>query len=146
MNSPLEATPDARRDVSPAGRARAPEGAFELSRKRVDELDTIFGEGGLLARALDGYRPRTSQIEMARAVASAMEASARRMPEPEIFETRKRPARRLGDGDKAAETGADAAATEVDSDAGDNTLIVEAGTGTGKTYAYLVPAMLWAAR
>ena len=141
MNSPLEATPDARRDVSSAGRARAPEGTFELSRKRVDELDTIFGEGGLLARALDGYRPRTSQIEMARAVASAMEASARRMPEPEIFETRKRPARR--DGDKAAETGADAAATEPDSDAGDNTLIVEAGTGTGKTYAYLVPAMLW---
>lgn len=26
---------------------------------------------------------------------------------------------------------------------GGNTLIVEAGTGTGKTYAYLVPAMLW---
>lgn len=144
MNSPLEATPDARRDVSSAGRVRAPEGTFELSRKRVDELDTIFGEGGLLARAIDGYRPRTSQIEMARAVASAMEASARRMPEPEIFETRKRPARRLGDGDKTAEPGADAAAAaEPDSDAGDNTLIVEAGTGTGKTYAYLVPAMLW---
>ncbi|MGU8081421.1 ATP-dependent DNA helicase [Burkholderia pyrrocinia] len=144
MNSPLEATPDARRDTSSAGRVRAPEGTFELSRKRVDELDTIFGEGGLLARALDGYRPRTSQIEMARAVASAMEASARRMPEPEIFETRKRPARRLGDGDKTAGPAADdAAAAESDSDAGDNTLIVEAGTGTGKTYAYLVPAMLW---
>ncbi|OXI49199.1 ATP-dependent DNA helicase [Burkholderia aenigmatica] len=144
MNSPLEATPDARRDESSAGRVRASEGTFELSRKRVDELDTIFGEGGLLARAIDGYRPRTSQIEMARAVASAMEASARRMPEPEIFETRKRPARRLGDGDKTAEPGADAAAAaEPDSDAGDNTLIVEAGTGTGKTYAYLVPAMLW---
>ncbi|CAI8694450.1 ATP-dependent DNA helicase [Burkholderia pyrrocinia] len=144
MNSPLEATPDARRDASSAGRVRAPEGTFELSRKRVDELDTIFGEGGLLARALDGYRPRTSQIEMARAVASAMEASARRMPEPEIFETRKRPARRLGDGDKTAGPAADdAAAAESDSDAGDNTLIVEAGTGTGKTYAYLVPAMLW---
>ncbi|WGY67066.1 ATP-dependent DNA helicase [Burkholderia cepacia] len=144
MNSPLEATPDARRDTSSAGRVRAPEGSFELSRKRVDELDTIFGEGGLLARALDGYRPRTSQIEMARAVASAMEASARRMPEPEIFETRKRPARRLGDGDKAAEPGADGATlAESDSDAADNTLIVEAGTGTGKTYAYLVPAMLW---
>ncbi|EAY64579.1 Rad3-related DNA helicase [Burkholderia cenocepacia PC184] len=98
----------------------------------------------MLARALDGYRPRTSQIEMARAVASAMEASARRMPEPEIFETRKRPARRLGDADKTAGAAADdAAATESDSDAGDNTLIVEAGTGTGKTYAYLVPAMLW---
>ncbi|WP_321793802.1 ATP-dependent DNA helicase [Burkholderia pyrrocinia] len=144
MNSPLEATPDARRDASSAGRVRASEGTFELSRKRVDELDTIFGEGGLLARALDGYRPRMSQIEMARAVASAMEASARRMPEPEIFETRKRPARRLGDGDKTAEPAADdAAAAESDSDAGDNTLIVEAGTGTGKTYAYLVPAMLW---
>ncbi|MCA8425717.1 ATP-dependent DNA helicase [Burkholderia seminalis] len=144
MNSPLEATPDARRDATSAGRVRAPEGTFELSRKRVDELDTIFGEGGLLARALDGYRPRTSQIEMARAVASAMEASARRMPEPEIFETRKRPARRLGDGDKAAEPGAaGAASAESDTDAADNTLIVEAGTGTGKTYAYLVPAMLW---
>ncbi|MXN75443.1 ATP-dependent DNA helicase [Burkholderia sp. 4701] len=144
MNSPLEATPDARRDPSSAGRARAPEAAFELSRKRVDELDTIFGDGGLFARALDGYRPRASQIEMARAVAAAMEASARRMPEPEIFETRKRPARRLNDADKTAEPGTDdAAAAEADSDAGDNTLIVEAGTGTGKTYAYLVPAMLW---
>ncbi|KWI53758.1 helicase [Burkholderia pseudomultivorans] len=144
MNSPLEATPDARRDASSAGRVRAPDGTFELSRKRVDELDTIFGEGGLLARTLDGYRPRTSQIEMARAVASAMEASARRMPEPEIFETRKRPARRLGEGDKTAEPGAaPVAAAEPDADAGDNTLIVEAGTGTGKTYAYLVPAMLW---
>ena len=28
-------------------------------------------------------------------------------------------------------------------DGGENTLIVEAGTGTGKTFAYLVPAMLW---
>ncbi|KVP73583.1 ATP-dependent DNA helicase [Burkholderia ubonensis] len=145
MNSPLEATPDARRDTSSAGRARAPEATFELSRKRVDELDAIFGDGGLFARALDGYRPRASQIEMARAVAAAMEASARRMPEPEIFETRKRPARRLqNDAENAAEPGADgAAAAEGDSDAGDNTLIVEAGTGTGKTYAYLVPAMLW---
>ncbi|KVG36852.1 ATP-dependent DNA helicase [Burkholderia ubonensis] len=145
MNSPLEATPDARRDTSSAGRARAPEATFELSRKRVDELDAIFGDGGLFARALDGYRPRASQIEMARAVAAAMEASARRMPEPEIFETRKRPARRLqNDAENAAEPGADgAAAAEADSDAVDNTLIVEAGTGTGKTYAYLVPAMLW---
>ncbi|HEM7811526.1 ATP-dependent DNA helicase [Burkholderia multivorans] len=148
MNSPLEATPDARRDASP-GRVRASEGTFELSRKRVDELDAIFGDGGLLARALDGYRPRASQIEMARAVASAMEASARRMPEPEIFEARKRPARRLGEtgggggAGGAADAGVSDAANEADADAGDNTLIVEAGTGTGKTYAYLVPAMLW---
>ncbi|MBN3816022.1 ATP-dependent DNA helicase [Paraburkholderia sp. Se-20369] len=145
MNSPLEATPDARRDASSAGRARAPEAAFELSRKRVDELDTIFGDGGLFARALDGYRPRVSQIEMARAAAAPVEASARRTPEPELFQPRKRPAPPpQTPAAKAAEPGADdAAAAEADSDAGDNTLIVEAGTGTGKTYAYLVPAMLW---
>lgn len=147
MNSPLEATPDARRDDSSAGRVRAPEITYALSRKRVDELDAIFGDGGLFARTLDGYRPRASQIEMARAVAAAMEASARRMPEPEILDTRKRPSRRLqNEADNAGESGTDAAAqptADADADAGDNTLIVEAGTGTGKTYAYLVPAMLW---
>ncbi len=144
MNSPLEASPDARRADASAGRGRAPEAAYLPSRKRIDELDAIFGDGGLLARALDGYRPRASQIEMARAVAAAMEASARRMPEPEMFEqTRKRPARRLqNDAETAAEPAAGDAA-QPDDDAGDNTLIVEAGTGTGKTYAYLVPAMLW---
>ena len=144
MNSPLEASPDARRADASAGRGRAPEAAYLPSRKRIDELDAIFGEGGLLARALDGYRPRASQIEMARAVAAAMEASARRMPEPEMFDqTRKRPARRLqNDAEAVAEPGAGEAA-QPDDDAGDNTLIVEAGTGTGKTYAYLVPAMLW---
>ncbi|WP_179404638.1 ATP-dependent DNA helicase [Burkholderia guangdongensis] len=144
MNSPLEATPDARPDDASAGRVRAPESAHAPSRKRVDELDTIFGDGGLFARALDGYRPRASQIEMARAVAAAMEASARSLPEPEIFDTRKRPARRLGGGADAADAAEtpEQAAPSGD-DAGDNTLIVEAGTGTGKTYAYLVPAMLW---
>ena len=60
-----------------------------------------------------------------------------------MFEAQKRPARRLQTGvaDTAAET------VEADEaqglDGGENTLIVEAGTGTGKTYAYLVPAMLW---
>ncbi|CAN0621259.1 putative ATP-dependent DNA helicase YoaA [Burkholderia multivorans] len=144
MNSPLEASPDARRADASAGRGRAPEAAYLPSRKRIDELDAIFGDGGLLARALDGYRPRASQIEMARAVAAAMEASARRMPEPEMFEqTRKRPARRLQNDAEAAAEPAAGDAVQPDDAAGDNTLIVEAGTGTGKTYAYLVPAMLW---
>jgi ATP-dependent DNA helicase DinG len=60
-----------------------------------------------------------------------------------MFEAQARPARRL---QKSAESsGSDTAeiAREVAEDTGDNTLIVEAGTGTGKTYAYLVPAMLW---
>ncbi|ABC37962.1 ATP-dependent DNA helicase [Burkholderia thailandensis] len=153
MNSPLDANSDARRDDSSAARSRtsgvaaAAAGAYTPSVQRINELDAIFGDGGLFARALDNYRPRASQIGMARAVAATMEASGKLMPEPEIFETRKRPARRLQDGasagrdDARAASSGDASADSADS--GDNTLIVEAGTGTGKTYAYLVPAMLW---
>ncbi|WP_374357491.1 ATP-dependent DNA helicase [Chitinimonas sp.] len=61
-------------------------------------LDDVFREGGLFSQAMPGYRPRRQQVEMAEAVARAIEA--------------KKP------------------------------LIAEAGTGTGKTYAYLVPALL----
>ncbi|MBI0328283.1 ATP-dependent DNA helicase [Burkholderia plantarii] len=145
MNSPLEATADARRDEPSAAPSRTstPNGLAMPSRKRVTELDAIFGEGGLFSRALDGYRPRASQIDMARAVAAAMEASTRKLPEPEIFDNRKRPARKLqGDDATGEDARGTAAAAEAD-DGADNTLIVEAGTGTGKTYAYLVPAMLW---
>ncbi|MBU9266865.1 ATP-dependent DNA helicase [Burkholderia gladioli] len=147
MNSPLEAPADTRRDESSAASSRAdtPHPLATPSRKRVNELDAIFGEGGLLARVLDGYRPRASQIDMARAVAAAMEASARKLPEPEIFDARKRPARKLQAGETAP-AGDDArgdSAAIAEDDGADNTLIVEAGTGTGKTYAYLVPAMLW---
>jgi ATP-dependent DNA helicase DinG len=84
---------------------------------------------------------------MARAVAAAMEASGRAMPEPAMFEAQKRPARRLQApaGDASAAAAADAATSDAAGglDGSENTLIVEAGTGTGKTYAYLVPAMLW---
>ncbi|MEX3613356.1 MAG: ATP-dependent DNA helicase [Burkholderia gladioli] len=147
MNSPLEAPADTRRYESSAAssRAGAPHPLATPSRKRVNELDAIFGEGGLLARVLDGYRPRASQIDMARAVAAAMVASARKLPEPEIFDARKRPARKLRAGESAPagdDARGDSTAT-AEEDGADNTLIVEAGTGTGKTYAYLVPAMLW---
>jgi ATP-dependent DNA helicase DinG len=120
-----------------------------LTDKRRAELDAIFSADGLLARAIDGYRPRASQIDMSRAVAAAMEASGRAMPEPAMFEAQRRPARKLGPSDKpvapdeasAEEIGIATAKAAIDG--GENTLIVEAGTGTGKTYAYLVPAMLW---
>ncbi|RZF28334.1 ATP-dependent DNA helicase [Paraburkholderia sp. UYCP14C] len=149
MNSPHDtssrATPEnASAPGTPAPRAAASMPGVSLSRSRASELDDIFADNGLLARQIDGYRPRASQIEMARAVAAAMEASGRAMPEPAMFDTQKRPARRL------QQTGADSASESTDGnaqadgvDAGENTLIVEAGTGTGKTYAYLVPAMLW---
>ncbi|MGF6696793.1 ATP-dependent DNA helicase DinG [Paraburkholderia sp. MM5496-R1] len=129
---------------TPAPRAAAPAPGVSLNRRRASELDDIFADNGLLARQIDGYRPRASQIEMARAVAAAMEASGRAMPEPAMFETQKRPARRLqqtGAEAVSESTGSNAQADGVDG--GENTLIVEAGTGTGKTYAYLVPAMLW---
>lgn len=115
-----------------------------LSARRGAELEELFAADGLLAREIDGYRPRVAQIEMARAVAAAMEAAAQALPEPAMFETQARPARRLERGAPApaAQDRAEEAAHAV-AESGDNTLIVEAGTGTGKTYAYLVPAMLW---
>ncbi|MGD2139084.1 MAG: ATP-dependent DNA helicase [Burkholderiales bacterium] len=61
-------------------------------------LAEIFSNDGLLSRAIPGYRLREQQLEMARAVTSAIENTS--------------------------------------------LLIVEAGTGTGKTFAYLVPALL----
>jgi len=115
-----------------------------LSARRVAELEDLFAADGLLAREIDGYRPRASQIEMARAVAAAMEAAAQALPEPAMFELQSRPARRKQGGadQTTAQERTDEAAKAI-AQGGDNTLIVEAGTGTGKTYAYLVPAMLW---
>jgi len=63
------------------------------------ELDQLFGVNSPLGHAVGGFRPRKSQTEMAKAIASAI--------------------------------------------ANQNTLIAEAGTGTGKTFAYLVPSLLW---
>ncbi|MFM0337490.1 ATP-dependent DNA helicase [Paraburkholderia fungorum] len=150
MNSPLEpssratAADDASVLGVPAPRAPSSALSAALNPRRVAELDDIFADNGLLARQIDGYRSRASQIEMSRAVAAAMEASGRAMPEPAMFEAHKRPARRLpsaGAADAAVEASAAEEATGLDGS--ENTLIVEAGTGTGKTYAYLVPAMLW---
>ena len=61
------------------------------------DIAAVFAEGGPLARAVAGYRPRPEQIEMARAVCDA-----------------------LRDGGRHA---------------------LEAGTGVGKTFAYLAPIL-----
>lgn len=60
-------------------------------------VDSVFGEGGLLAAKFPGYRPRSGQVDMARAIEEAL-ANRRH-------------------------------------------LIVEAGTGVGKSVGYLVPAI-----
>lgn len=66
--------------------------------RNMSELEAIFSEEGVLARAVRAYRRRPFQLEMAAAVRDAMDARA--------------------------------------------VLVAEAGTGTGKTFAYLVPALL----
>jgi len=150
LNSPLVSSSRSSSDDEASAREPRAAGsalAASLNPRRKSELDDIFAADGLLARQIDGYRSRASQIEMARAVAAAMEASGRAMPEPAMFEAQKRPARRLQApaGDTSAAAAADAATNDAAGglDGSENTLIVEAGTGTGKTYAYLVPAMLW---
>jgi ATP-dependent DNA helicase DinG len=151
LNSPDNAlTENAQSVLKPAAKAGVVDTSLSLTLapKRRTELDAIFAAEGLLARHIDGYRSRASQVEMARAVAAAMEASGRAMPEPAMFDAQRRPARKLGPSDAPVvpEDGADelgVATASTGIDGGENTLIVEAGTGTGKTFAYLVPAMLW---
>ena len=64
----------------------------------MQALDSIFSDHGPLARAVTGFSVRQGQLEMAHAVAAAIDNHS--------------------------------------------ALIAEAGTGTGKTFAYLVPALL----
>jgi DNA polymerase-3 subunit epsilon/ATP-dependent DNA helicase DinG len=67
-----------------------------------EAIDDIFGEGGSLEKSLEGFESRPEQVEMAKAVAAAIENNEH--------------------------------------------LIVEAGTGVGKSLAYLVPSVLTAIR
>ena len=64
----------------------------------AQELENLFTSDGPIAKIIDGYLPRTAQVEMAQAIAKT------------IYEKQN--------------------------------LIAEAGTGTGKTIAYLLPAIL----
>ena len=79
------------------GRASVKIRAGFLRPPSVSSLPEIFAPDGPLARAIDGYRVRGQQIEMAERIAAAIDSHA-------VF-------------------------------------IAEAGTGTGKTFAYLVPAL-----
>jgi ATP-dependent DNA helicase DinG len=64
----------------------------------LSDLTQLFSAAGALAEAIPGYRMRTQQVEMAEAIADAIDQC--------------------------------------------KVLVAEAGTGTGKTFAYLVPALL----
>jgi ATP-dependent DNA helicase DinG len=63
-----------------------------------DSIRQVFEKDGILASQIEGYHERTQQLEMALAIADAIEHNTQ--------------------------------------------LVAEAGTGTGKTFAYLVPALL----
>lgn len=78
--------------------AAAPELGGASDVRGLLTVDDVLGPGSPLARRLPGYELREGQLEMARAVHSAIDR--------------------------------------------DGHLFVEAGTGTGKTFAYLVPAVL----
>lgn len=69
-----------------------------MQETQLTEIETFFGSDGGLAKVIPGYQPRAAQLEMAEAIAHAIEDN--------------------------------------------RNLIAEAGTGTGKTFAYLVPAIL----
>ncbi len=205
MNEYSEVTPEApvpaAHSDAPAAHARANVVSVigTLKPAHEAELKRIFADDGLLARQIDGYRARASQLDMARAVAAAVEASGQAQPRTGLGDLGglERPARALnaergsqgaaGSGDRRGQTAGlsvpgvtDGTSTGVSAgtgtgmgtgsdatpfagaapgsstsrpsngapaaealDDGGNTLIVEAGTGTGKTFAYLVPAMLW---
>lgn len=70
----------------------------ESAREHLQELSRLFGDKGPLAQAAPGYRFRPGQLNLAQAIAKAIEHRGR--------------------------------------------LVAEAGTGVGKTFAYLVPLML----
>ncbi|MGZ8191553.1 MAG: ATP-dependent DNA helicase [Methylococcaceae bacterium] len=64
----------------------------------MTEVKSFFSSNGALSAVIQGYQPRAAQLEMAEAIADAIDKNQH--------------------------------------------LIAEAGTGTGKTFAYLVPAIL----
>ncbi|WP_028311375.1 ATP-dependent DNA helicase [Derxia gummosa] len=73
--------------------------AVKPSGARDADVERLFAIDGPVAQAAGGYRPRSAQIELAKAVAEAIDQRS--------------------------------------------AIVAEAGTGTGKTYAYLAPALLW---
>ena len=90
---------DLRRRLRSERALRSQQRTVELD---VDLVASLLGEGGPLSRAMTGFEERAEQVEMARAVAEAINRGHR--------------------------------------------LIVEAGTGVGKSLAYLIPAALYALR
>src|SRR3954454_10761988 len=76
-------------------------GCFHPTREPFMSSASILGPDGVIARRLSSYEPRPQQLEMAEAVARAIQDRRH--------------------------------------------LMVEAGTGVGKSFAYLVPAILAAA-
>lgn len=93
----------------------APDSSAQRNAQRALELDRIFAADGVLAHSMQSYRVRAAQRAMADAIAAALRTHSERT----------------------------AAAEQADQSNGGTTLLVEAGTGTGKTFAYLAPAMLW---
>lgn len=115
--------------IAQDARERLHAAGLSLSAAHAAELAELFALHGALSRRIEGFRPRESQLRMALAVAAAIEAST--------------PGALVRAQAAVSDTQAPAAAQGGEGNDDGNTLIVEAGTGTGKTFAYLVPALRW---
>ncbi len=117
-----------------------------LDMERSATLEQIFAEQGLLARSIPGYRVRASQMKMARAVAATMQHAQMLHQLYEQDPDKKLAASRPRTQNASAAKKVPNAATEqppLSAELSACTLLAEAGTGTGKTFAYLAPALLW---
>ncbi len=108
-------------------------------------LEQIFAEQGMLAQHIPSYRPRAAQMKMARAVAATMQHARELHQKYQEHAGEAKPAASSAFSSSRKRTQADASSTPSALSAELNacTLLAEAGTGTGKTFAYLAPALLW---
>lgn len=117
--------------------------------QHLDGLIDLFSNQGLLSKKLDQYTPRLTQMRMAAAIQSLVELNI-------LLDNKKNNIRySVSDpnakvNDITSSHSSHSNQNTADGNAQTNlkqnneivdTLIVEAGTGTGKTFAYLVPAL-----
>lgn len=104
------------------------------SSKQFNKLVELFSIDGPLSKSYKNYVFRPSQLRMAIAISALMEKNNLQFNKSLDEETKliKKNTKKIS------------YAPHANRDSKENsTLIIEAGTGTGKTFAYLIPAILW---
>jgi ATP-dependent DNA helicase DinG len=96
----------------------------------MNYLEAVFGPDGILAKSLPGYVPRSGQRRMAELVDQSYAKIQWQEPD---------------DVDEFSRTFNNVPRTAVRTDGAADPVLIEAGTGVGKSFAYLVPAIYHAA-